>query len=75
MAPTTLIPDWMPNTRNPAKNVAVSSAACEVNPAKPIETLYMWAALPFAVGAVICFIVHRLNEARLAARPELRDAQ
>src|SRR6516165_2944342 len=41
----------------------------------PIETLYMWAALPFAVGAVICFIVHRLNEARLAARPELRDAQ
>jgi hypothetical protein len=35
----------------------------------------MWSALPFAVGAVICFIVHRLNVARLAAHPELREAQ
>src|SRR6266404_2590388 len=41
----------------------------------PVQTLYMWAALPFALGAVICFIVHRLNTARLAARPELREAQ
>src|SRR5438067_13262792 len=41
----------------------------------PVETLYMWSALPFAAGAVICFLVHRLNMARLAARPELRDAQ
>jgi AAHS family 4-hydroxybenzoate transporter-like MFS transporter len=41
----------------------------------PVETLYMWSAVPFAVGAMICFIVHRLNMARLAARPELRDAQ
>src|SRR5919204_630736 len=41
----------------------------------PVERLYMWAALPFAVGAVICFIIHRLNAARLAARPELRKAQ
>jgi AAHS family 4-hydroxybenzoate transporter-like MFS transporter len=41
----------------------------------PVQTLYMWSALPFAVGAVICFIVHRLNTARLAARPELRGAQ
>jgi len=41
----------------------------------PVQTLYMWSALPFAVGAVICFIVHRLNTARLAARPELRAAQ
>ena len=40
-----------------------------------IQDLYMWSALPFAVGAVICFIVHRLNVARLAARPELREAQ
>jgi MFS transporter, AAHS family, 4-hydroxybenzoate transporter len=31
----------------------------------PIQNLYMWAAVPFAVGAVICFIVHRLNETRL----------
>src|ERR1044072_8191273 len=41
----------------------------------PVERLYMWAALPFAVGAVTCFIIHRLNAARLAARPELREAQ
>ena len=41
----------------------------------PIERLYMWSALPFALGAVICFIIHRLNTARLAAHPELRDAQ
>jgi AAHS family 4-hydroxybenzoate transporter-like MFS transporter len=41
----------------------------------PVQTLYMWSALPFAVGTVICFIVHRLNTARLAARPELREAQ
>jgi AAHS family 4-hydroxybenzoate transporter-like MFS transporter len=41
----------------------------------PVERLYMWSALPFVVGAVICFIIYRLNEARLTARPELRDAQ
>jgi AAHS family 4-hydroxybenzoate transporter-like MFS transporter len=41
----------------------------------PVQTLYMWSALPFAVGAVVCFIIHRLNAARLAARPELREAQ
>src|SRR5476651_1293385 len=41
----------------------------------PVEQLYMWSALPFVVGAVICFAIHRLNTARLAARPELRDAQ
>jgi AAHS family 4-hydroxybenzoate transporter-like MFS transporter len=41
----------------------------------PVERLYMWSALPFAVGAVVCFAIYRLNEARLAARPELRDAQ
>ena len=41
----------------------------------PVQDLYMWSALPFAVGAVVCFIVYRLNTARLAARPELREAQ
>src|SRR5207302_10306476 len=41
----------------------------------PVTQLYMWSALPFAVGAVICFIVHRLNTARLAAHPQLREAQ
>jgi AAHS family 4-hydroxybenzoate transporter-like MFS transporter len=40
-----------------------------------VQDLYMWSALPFAAGAVICFIVHRLNAARLAAHPELREAQ
>jgi AAHS family 4-hydroxybenzoate transporter-like MFS transporter len=41
----------------------------------PVQKLYMWSALPFAVGAVVCFIVYRLNAARLTARPELREAQ
>jgi AAHS family 4-hydroxybenzoate transporter-like MFS transporter len=41
----------------------------------PVERLYMWSAVPFIAGAVICFIIYRLNAARLAARPELRDAQ
>ena len=41
----------------------------------PVQSLYMWSALPFAAGAVICFAIHRLNTTRLAARPELRDAQ
>jgi MFS transporter, AAHS family, 4-hydroxybenzoate transporter len=35
----------------------------------PIQSLYMWAAVPFAVGAVICFIVHRLNQTRLRDNP------
>ncbi len=41
----------------------------------PVERLYMWSALPFVAGAFICFLIYRLNEARLAARPELRNAQ
>ena len=41
----------------------------------PVEQLYMWSALPFAGGAITCFVIHRLNEARLAANPELRLAQ
>ena len=40
-----------------------------------VDKLYMWSALPFAAGAVICFAIHRLNTARLATHPELRDAQ
>jgi AAHS family 4-hydroxybenzoate transporter-like MFS transporter len=31
----------------------------------PVEQLYMWSALPFALGAVISFAIHRLNGARL----------
>ncbi len=41
----------------------------------PVEHLYLWGAVPFLAAAVICFIVHRLNTARLAANPELRKAQ
>jgi AAHS family 4-hydroxybenzoate transporter-like MFS transporter len=41
----------------------------------PVEWLYMWSALPFLMGAVVCFAIYRLNAARLAAHPELRDAQ
>jgi AAHS family 4-hydroxybenzoate transporter-like MFS transporter len=41
----------------------------------PVQNLYMWSAVPFAVGAVVCFIIYRLNEDRLAAHPELREAQ
>jgi AAHS family 4-hydroxybenzoate transporter-like MFS transporter len=37
-----------------------------------VEKLYMWSALPFALGAVVCFLIYRLNEARLAKYPELR---
>src|SRR3954452_8904079 len=33
----------------------------------PVQQLYMWSALPFAGGAIICFLVHRLNTARLRA--------
>jgi MFS transporter, AAHS family, 4-hydroxybenzoate transporter len=41
--------------------------------AMPVQQLYMWAALPFAAGAVVCFTIYRLNEARLAQRPWLRE--
>jgi AAHS family 4-hydroxybenzoate transporter-like MFS transporter len=41
----------------------------------PVPELYMWSALPFAFGAVVCFIVYRLNAARLKAHPELAQGQ
>jgi len=41
----------------------------------PVPQLYMWSTLPFAVGAVVCFIVYRLNDARLKANPELAKGQ
>ncbi|HSL78813.1 MAG TPA: MFS transporter [Pseudolabrys sp.] len=41
----------------------------------PVEQLYMWSSLPFALGAVVCFAIWKLNEARLRAHPELRAAQ
>jgi AAHS family 4-hydroxybenzoate transporter-like MFS transporter len=41
----------------------------------PIEKMYLFAALPFALGAVVTFIIHVLNQRRLRARPELQKAQ
>ena len=41
----------------------------------PVPQLYMWSAMPFAVGAVVCFIIYKLNTARLKARPELAQGQ
>ena len=41
----------------------------------PLETLYAWSALPFALGAVVCFAIYFLNNARLRAHPELAKAQ
>ncbi len=40
-----------------------------------VEKLYIWSALPFAVGAIVCFAIHVLNTARLDANPELKQAQ
>jgi MFS transporter, AAHS family, 4-hydroxybenzoate transporter len=40
----------------------------------PVQQLYMWSALPFAAGAVVCFAIHVLNTARLKAHPELAKA-
>jgi AAHS family 4-hydroxybenzoate transporter-like MFS transporter len=41
----------------------------------PVEQLYMWSSLPFAVGAVVCFVIWKLNETRLRTHPELKAAQ
>ena len=41
----------------------------------PVDQLYMWSAAPFALGAVVCFVIYLLNKARLAAHPELAKAQ
>jgi AAHS family 4-hydroxybenzoate transporter-like MFS transporter len=31
----------------------------------PVQQLYMWSALPFAFGAIVCYAIYRLNDARL----------
>jgi MFS family permease len=41
----------------------------------PVQQLYMWSALPFAAGAVVCFVIYTLNKARLKARPDLAKGQ
>jgi len=35
----------------------------------PVEQLYLWSMLPFAVGAVVCFVIYLLLDARQRARP------
>jgi AAHS family 4-hydroxybenzoate transporter-like MFS transporter len=45
--------------------------------ALPVQQLYLWSAVPFALGAILCFTIHRLNQARLrneALAGELRPA-
>jgi len=41
----------------------------------PVTQLYMWSALPFVLGAVVCFMIYKLNAARLSANPELAKSQ
>jgi AAHS family 4-hydroxybenzoate transporter-like MFS transporter len=41
----------------------------------PVDKLYMWSATPFLLGAVICFVIYRLNEARIRERPWLRAGE
>jgi AAHS family 4-hydroxybenzoate transporter-like MFS transporter len=41
----------------------------------PVDQLYMWSALPFALGAIVTFIIYVLNQARLRAQPELAKGQ
>jgi len=39
----------------------------------PVDKLYMWSATPFLVGAVVCFAVYRLNQARIRERAYLQS--
>jgi AAHS family 4-hydroxybenzoate transporter-like MFS transporter len=41
----------------------------------PVDQLYMWSTIPFAVGAVVTFIIYALNNARLRAHPDLAKGQ
>ena len=41
----------------------------------PIQHLYLFAAIPFVLGAIVTFIIYALNKARLRANPELAQAQ
>ena len=36
----------------------------------PVQQLYMWSALPFLLGAVVCYAIYRLNDARLRRASE-----
>lgn len=41
----------------------------------PIQRMYLIAAIPFAAGAVVTYVVHVLNTARLKAHPEFAKGQ
>jgi MFS transporter, AAHS family, 4-hydroxybenzoate transporter len=41
----------------------------------PIQQLYVWSSLPFVAGAVVCFLVYKLNAARLKERPYLQEQE
>src|SRR6201981_2865847 len=41
----------------------------------PVQQLYIWSALPFAVGAVVTFLIYVLNQRRLPAQSGLKNAQ
>ena len=41
----------------------------------PVEQLYLWSAIPFAAGAIVCFAIYALNKARLEKHPELAKGQ
>jgi AAHS family 4-hydroxybenzoate transporter-like MFS transporter len=41
----------------------------------PVDRLYMWSALPFVLGAIVCYTIHRLNEARMKERPWMQEPQ
>jgi len=43
--------------------------------ALPVDRLYMWSAVPFLIGAVVCYTVHRLNQERIRNRPWLAQMQ
>lgn len=41
----------------------------------PVQHLYVWSSLPFLAGAVVCFIIHRLNTRRLKEHRYLQQAE
>jgi MFS transporter, AAHS family, 4-hydroxybenzoate transporter len=41
----------------------------------PVTQLYLWSTLPFAAGAVVCFVIYLLLNARLRAHPQWAAAR
>lgn len=41
----------------------------------PVQEIYLWSSLPFLAGAIVCFAIHYLNQARLRERPWLESGQ